>query len=533
MAQKWNYHIKGDESVNYQKIKSRKIFICAFALMCLFGMFMSGAVTAQEDDADHMQRKLRYNLDNFRDSVVIDVLDLKNMDILDVLRLIAQKSGMNIVAGKNVTGRVNVYLKDIDSLKALEIIADANGWALAHEGDVIKVMTAAEFESKYGYKFGMDVETRVKKLEFTQAADMLAVLNQVKNTGGKVISDEKTGTLVLMDTPEKLDEMEKIIREMDVSVRSEVFTLSYAKAEDLSAKISEALTPGVGTMRFDARTNTVIVSDSLIRLNKIQQIIDAFDVKDREVLIKAKIIQVTLSDTHKLGIDWAAIVKDSKALTFTSDFDILTETDKKGKVSVGTLSEDQYTATLEALDTIGNTNILSAPSVTVVNNQEAKILVGSNEPYVTTTTTTPSSGPTTTAESVQFVEVGVKLFVTPTIHRDDFITMKIKPEVSSVTSNLTTSNNNTIPIVETSEAETTVMVKDGVTIVIGGLIKEENIIAKKRVPYLANIPVLGAAFRNNSDEVSNTEIAIFLTPNIITGDIHASADMKRLGVAEK
>jgi type II secretory pathway component GspD/PulD (secretin) len=97
--------------------------------------------------------------------------------------------------------------------------------------------------------------------------------------------------------------------------------------------------------------------------------------------------------------------------------------------------------------------------------------------------------------------------------------MKIKPEVSAVTSNLTTSNNNTIPIVETSEAETTVLVKDGITIVIGGLIKEETIKTTRQVPLLGKIPGIGMAFRNVNDQATKTEIVIFLTPQIISGDV--------------
>ena len=100
--------------------------------------------------------------------------------------------------------------------------------------------------------------------------------------------------------------------------------------------------------------------------------------------------------------------------------------------------------------------------------------------------------------------------------------MKIKPEISSVTGEVTTSNNNTIPVVETSEAETNVMVKDGVTIVIGGLIKEEKIRTTKKVPLLGNIPLLGKAFKNESDKVSKTEIVLFLTPHIISGDVPAT-----------
>ena len=253
-------------------------------------------------------------------------------------------------------------------------------------------------------------------------------------------------------------------------------------------------------------------------MEEIKNIISAFDQKDKQVLIEAKIVQIVLSDEFKLGIDWQAILRNYEELTFTSDFDVLSAVDKSGKVSVGTIDNSNYEIVLQALSTVGVTDILSSPSITAVNNQEAKILVGSTEPYVTSTTTTPSSGPVTTAESVNFIDVGVKLYVTPTIHQDGFVTLKIKPEVSTVTDTLETSNNNTIPIVETSEAETTVLVKDGITIVIGGLIKEEKTKTTKKVPFLGDIPLINIAFKSENDSVSKTELVIFLTPHIVSGD---------------
>lgn len=464
---------------------------------------------------------------------ILDVLDLKNMDILDVLKLISQKSGLNIVAGQNVKGRVTVFLKDIEVKEALRIIVEAYGWAYIEDGrqtptdsagGILKVMTEQEYEAKYGHRFGQEVRTRIRQLLFAKAPDVAVILNEVKGKSGKVIADPKSGTLILMDESKNLEEMEGIIRQVDVPVETEVFPLGYAKAEDISGKISEVLTPAIGTMKFDERSNKIVISDTAQVMNKVRRIIEAFDEKDKQVLIEAKIIQIALNNEHKMGVDWEAIVSDYHSLDLIGDFDVLGSTDKKGKLSIGTVSSDDYTALIEALDTVGATDILSSPRITAVNNKEAKILVGSTEPYVTTTTTTPASGPTTTAESVNFIEVGVKLFVTPTIHNDGFITMKIKPEVSSVTSNLTTSNNNTIPIVETSEAETTVMVKDGVSVVIGGLIKEETIKSTKKVPLLGDIPLLGFAFRSQSDSVSKTEIVIFLTPKIMTGDVSEKTD---------
>lgn len=451
-------------------------------------------------------------------SAVVDMIDIKQMDIHDVLKLISKKSGRNIVASQGINGRVSLYLNNTEINEVLFTLTDAYGWALDEEGEIIKVMTAEEYEKKYGIPYGKKLKTKMFRLTYVKAVDVQAVLNQVKSNKGKVIMDEKSGMLILVDHADKVQEMEDIIGRMDVPTTIKVFDLNYAKALDISPKIAEVLTPALGSMKFDERSNRIIVSDTQHKLDEVGQIIAAFDYKDREVLVDAKIIQIVLSDEYKLGVDWEAFVDDYHSLNFAGDFDVLSASDKRGRLGIGTLASDRYTATVEALETIGTTEILSSPSIATLNNKEAKILVGSTEPYVTTTTTTPASGPTTTAESVNFIEVGVKLYVTPTIHNDNFITMKIKPEVSSVTSSLTTSNNNTIPIVETSEAETTVMVKDRVTIVIGGLIKEETVKTDRQIPVLGDIPLLGKVFKSTNDSKTKTETVIFLTPKIITGE---------------
>ncbi|MCR4337899.1 MAG: secretin and TonB N-terminal domain-containing protein [Candidatus Omnitrophica bacterium] len=463
------------------------------------------------------------------ESAMIDLLELKDMNTLDVLDLISKKTGLNIIAGNDVKGKVSIYLRNVKLKDALKIVLDANGLAYKFEDNIIRVMPAAEFEMRYGYKFGGDIETRVIHLLHTNVEDIAIFANQMKSPTGKVVTNPQTNTLVITDSSQSLENLQKLIQQVDVPVETKVFALSYSRATDITEKIRPTLTNNIGHVRTDERSNKIIVTDTLTKLREIASIIEAFDVKEKEVLIEAKIVQIVLSDQYKFGVDWEAVVSDYHKVDLKNDLDILSSADKGGKLSVGTVSDDDYNVLLEALETVGATNILSSPTITAMNNQEAKILVGSTEPYVTTTTTTPSSGPATTAESVNFIDVGVKLFVTPTIHMDDFITMKINPEVSSVIKKVITSNNNTIPVIETSEAETKVMVKDGVTIVIGGLIKEERIESKNKVPVLGDIPLLGHAFRNSDELVRKTEIVIFLTPKIISGDIPVAKNEKVLG----
>jgi general secretion pathway protein D len=175
------------------------------------------------------------------------------------------------------------------------------------------------------------------------------------------------------------------------------------------------------------------------------------------------------------------------------------------------------------LDTIGNTQILSSPKISAINNQEAKIHVGERQAYVTTTTT---SGQTTTtvSEEVTFIDVGIQLSVTPVINEDGYIRMKIRPEISSVVSSLITPSGNKIPIIDTSMAETTVMVKDGTTIVIGGLQKEEATDTTEKLPVLGDVPLLGFIFNRGTKTKIRTELLIMLTPTIVTGDEFTTGD---------
>ena len=161
----------------------------------------------------------------------------------------------------------------------------------------------------------------------------------------------------------------------------------------------------------------------------------------------------------------------------------------------------------------------------VLNNEEARIHVGRREVYVTTTTTTGQSTQTT-AEEVTFIDVGIQLAVTPTINDDGYITMKIKPEISSVVDEYTTPTNNVIPIIDTSMAESTVVVRNASTIIIGGLRRNDKTTSHQGIPFLMDIPVIGEAFKGRNDDLESTELLILITPvisggdDLITGDKH-------------
>ncbi|OIO81364.1 MAG: hypothetical protein AUJ89_00905 [Candidatus Omnitrophica bacterium CG1_02_43_210] len=485
-------------------IKIKKISVL-FAVLFLFSQF-----NAFCQDVDQSAAVTSENI----------TLDIKGMDILDVLKILSMKSGLNIVAGKNVTGRVTIFLKDVNVWDALQIVLVANNLAYEKQGNIINVMTDRDYELIYGEKFYDKKRVYIAKLQYAKAADVSKVLMQAKTNVGKVIADEGSNTIVLMDVPASILQMKRMIDEMDEPTRTMIFSLQYAKAEDIEKNVSELVTKNLGYIKIDARTNKIAVTDVPQQLEKIEKLINAFDQKDAQVMIEAKILEVTLSDNFKMGIDWDVIADKYFRLTQNLKLGLTSG----GTVKIGTIAgggsptdEGDYSSLIDALREVGDVNTLSAPKIMALNNQESKILVGTRQPY-STQSVVSSQQTTTTAESVTFVDLGVKLYVTPTINENGFITMKIKPEVSTKSGDYTTSDNNTIPIISTTEAETTIMVKDGATVVIAGLIKDTVDKSSKKVPFLGSIPVLGHLFSNISNEKRKEEIVVLLTPHIVTGE---------------
>ena len=452
-------------------------------------------------------------------------LDLRGMDIIDTLKFLAKQGDLNIVATKSVSGKVTLFLNDVTIADVLEIILLTNSLACEEKGTILTIMTEKEYEALYGVKFITKKESKTITLKYADAKRVGTILGSLKSTIGKVIIDDTTGMIILIDTPAKIKEMEEAAARVDLPTISRVipkiteeFELEYAKAGEIKGEIEKALTKDIGSLRVDERTNKLMVTDLSHNMEIIRSLVVAFDAKTREVLIEAKIIEVTLNDDYAMGVDWRKILSSADGLTFSGTFPFSspTSTSSSFEVDVGTFDSHNYEFALDFVKSVGKVQILSAPHIVVVNNEEAKFMVGSREAYVTSTITT-GEVTTTTAESVEFIDVGVTLYVTPTINKGGFVRMNIKPEISSVSDWLETTEGNRIPIVATSNVETDVLVKDGRTIIIAGLMKETEEKDLAKIPMLGNIPILGGLFRNVSDQYEKRELIIFLTPNIISG----------------
>jgi len=451
-------------------------------------------------------------------------LDLKNVDIVELLRIVSLKTGKTIVPSKEVTGRITVYLSNVAFNDVLDIILLTQSLALNRKDNVYYVMSEAEYRKIYGRDYVDHRKIQTVKLNYAKPSVIFTALGQLKSDVGKIVVDEASGTIILIDIPEKLELLNKTIKELDRPLTTTIYDLNYIKAADAKAQLSAAITPGTGEVIIDERSGKAIITDLPEKMQKMNMLVRELDENSRQVYVEADIVELTLGDKFERGIDWNKVFDKAVVSGLAiSGYYPAALTAAYQQVSVGTLAADQFTGVIQFLNTYGKTNIVSQPRIAIVNNEEGSVMVGVREAYITQTQSQATST-TVTSESVEFIDVGVKLKIVPKIGADGFITMKIKPEVSSVKETITTALGSRIPIVQTSQSETVVKVKNGTMIMIAGMIKTEDIDTIIGVPILAKIPFLGAFFSQRTHDKSKTEVIIFLTPHLITGDASLRGD---------
>lgn len=453
-------------------------------------------------------------------------VNYKDYDIAEAMKYLAEKGNINIVVSKAVEGRVTLFVKNVTIREALDIIVTANGLAYEMQpGEVLYVMPEAEYKALTGRSFKDVRQVRKIELAYANPKSVFKALDALKSAVGEVMVDEDSGTIVLKDTPERLIVLENVLASLDKPGQPKVFALQYAKAADVATALNVRLdAKNTGMVTVDQRNNQVIISGLSERMKEVEDIIRQMDRETKEVLLEAKILRIVLKDEFDMGVDWRLVLKNMRIpnTTLVGDFALPSSVASPFTISLGHEGSDyKYTALVQLLEQFGEARNLSSPSIAVINGEAAKIHVGRTEAYVTTTV---SSGGTiaTSAAQVTFLDIGVMLTVTPIINDLGFITIKVSPEISTVESYLkykiAVDVENQVPIVSRTTADTTVKVKDGTTIIIGGLRKDDKVKSVNKVPILGNIPVIRWAFRREIEMDEKTEVVVFLTPHIITGD---------------
>ncbi len=512
------------------------------------------ACTAQTPAAPAPEKKPRllteYGLPGLDKKISLDLLEA--MDVVDLLKFLATKADLNVIIGREVTGTTKLMLKDVSLGDALEIVLAANGLAYEVKGNIVKVMSDKEYRDLHGEGFYERKQAKIVDLKYAVPSRMAQLLENIKSSLGKIVFDDTTGALILIDTPEKIREMESVIQKAELPTMQRIlptvntnFILQYGSVEEIEPKITPMLTKDVGEIRTDKRTKTLIITDLPHVLAKIGDVIALFDREQQQVFIEAKIVDVKLSDSFSYGVNWdylfqgmdprfslAPVVRTGGAVPL--GLNAISAVDNRsagGSLKYHTIAAgSDLNAVVEALSTVGKTRILQNAHVTTIDGNEATVKAITTQPY---SEQQYESGSTNiVGKTYKFVDVGVTLNVTPHINELGFITCDIKPEVSSILSyydSVADDGNSGVPVVRKSYSETSVSVKDGVTIIIGGMIQERESKGRTQVPFLGSIPLLGVLFRSETTVKENTETVVLLTPRIVTGtkSFERSKDMKK------
>jgi type IV pilus assembly protein PilQ len=387
-----------------------------------------------------------------REGKVISI-DLQGADIHTVLRSLSESSGRNIVANSNVVGQVTLKLSDVPWRIAMDVILSTQNLGYVEEGDIIRVATLADLRAEE-----IDRETAERKKD-----DLVAV-------------------------------------------QTEIVHVQFANAAELVQPLTTMLSRR-GSIEVDARMNALVVTDIPTKLGQVRTMVKKLDERTPQIEIVAKLVDIDAGVVREMGINWGAMNLHSTPQAISGNVSVNAPITKSaGTINFGIIRDfADLDLTIQMLETENKANIISNPKITTVNNREARILVGQEIPLVVR----DEAGNAIT----ELKKIGIELRVTPHINESDLITLDLRPQVSDLAS---TASQSAGVIINTTEADTRVMVRDNETAVIGGLIRSNETRFESGVPVLKEIPLLGGLFRSSSVSDAKRELLIFVTPKIIS-----------------
>ncbi len=406
------------------------------------------------------------------DEIVIEYIEA---DIQNVLRTLAAKAGVNLILGDEVTGKVTVHLEAVGYEEAMRLIAESKSYAYVKTKNVVKVKSKELLEAE-------PVEVRVH-------------------------------------------------------------TLNYAKADGLK-KVLDPLLTKQGRIQVDVRTNTLVLFDTPSNLTKLISLTQALDTQTPQVMIEAKFIETTKNPKKDLGINWSGTLLNHSLSAKGSQPD---PADPTGATTVpgfslvkslaggpwmpatALLNAGDASVVFSYLNADKDSELLANPRIVTTDNGKARISISRQFPIPQFSFSEQNAAFQITG--FQYKDIGIILNVTPRINKDEYITLEVTPEASSQdgSTRLTSGgganqegNSVEIPIISTRIAETTVLIKSGHTLAIGGLMQQDVDATYTKVPLMGDIPLLGTFFRSKSLTKTKKDLLIFLTPKIILPELPAT-----------
>lgn len=422
-------------------------------------------------------------------------LRVRDVDIRDVLTIIAEEYALNLILSPAVSGRITYDIEDTSLKDGFSAILRASGLTYVIEGNIIRVDDQAELRKKL--KAELDIyKARQELREAMKLEEPLETAYVNLNYIGTTLSREKG-----RETTDLQEAMEKLL-----SHKKE-------KGVDRGANVS-----------IIKKTNTLVITDVEENVREIAAMAKKLDLPTGQVKIDARIVEAGRDFSQELGIKWGGTAQFHAGSTSDRKGDItlggsalgdvvdLPVTNPAGLFSFGWLSSTaalrKLDIELSALEETGDVRIVSKPSVLVVQNQVAEIFVGEKVPVA------EGYDAETAQVSVRLEDVGIKLNITPQITRDGSIFMLVDVEKSEI-SGETVIQGQPYDTIGTKRASTQVLVKNGDTVIIGGLLSTRKEANRERVPFLSRVPIVGMLFKSKEDISEYRELMIFITPQVV------------------
>ncbi len=442
------------------------------------------------------------------DENLIVEMHVKDEDLSNVLQMLSMQSQRNIVASQAVSATVTANLYGVTFFEALDSILHANGFGYVEKGNFIYVYTLEEIET-------ISEATRVRigkvlKLNYLNAIDAAEFVKPLLSDGGQIKSNGRAAAFSMPDN-------------------------APVGGEDY------------------ANESALVIYDYEENVAEIEKLIQALDTRPAQILIEATILQTDLNEANAFGVDFAAIgdldftdfvslggpLKAVEGLVSGVGSTLAGGSETKVAIpgadgegrgmasNVGNINgpstfkggivDGDVAVFLRLLDEVTDLSVISRPKLLTLNRQPARVLVGRKVGYLSTTATD-----TSTTQTVEFLDTGTQLYVRPFVTTEGTIRMELKPQVSeAVIRDVTDATGAavTIPDEVTNELVANVMVRDGQTIVLGGLFRESTKATRRQIPVVGDIPLIGAAFRGHEDDVARSEIIFMITPSIVNDSI--------------
>jgi type IV pilus assembly protein PilQ len=424
-------------------------------------------------------------------------LNFQDIDVRAVLQLLADTSGQNIVVSDTVKGRVTLRLQNVPWDQAMDIVLRTKGLDMRRKDNVILVAPQAEIADREKAELAaqkdiqelVPLRTEFLQINYAKAADIAKLLKSggggsLLSERGNVSIDDRTNTLLVQDTAEKIDQIRAMVATLDIPIRQVLI-------ESRIVIVSDDFSRDLGV-----RAGFTQIGDSIGDLYSLSGSAQATDT----------MMGSALDNLANTGSPYPVQIPFGNFDRYNVNMPV---GNPAGRIAMSILNFDQFLIDLEisAAQSEGKAEIVSSPKVITSNQREAVIEQGVEIPYQESS----SSGATTT----QFKKAVLSLKVTPQITPDDRIILDLEVNKDSVGELVASATGGFVPSIDTRSVTTQVLVNDGQTVVLGGIMETERRESEKKVPFLGDVPGLGALFRTRGKINNRAELLIFVTPKIL------------------